>query len=311
MEFTDAQRRAVTSAIAFFDVFDHPLTLLEAWRLRSGWPQARVGDVARALRGSGIQERDGFYSLPGRSGLADKRLRRYRDSERKFRRASAAARLLRLLPSVRLVALCNSLALTGADKGSDIDLFIVTVPGAIWSTRLIAVGLLHLLGLRPTAESKQDTFCMSFFVAEDRVDLSSFAIIGKDPYLRYWLMTLVPLYDAGGMLDAVFAANAALLSDLPGAVPFAPTRGEIRGPCLATGRFLPLLRAAESFAKRFQLARLPAETRDLMNRDSRVVVNDSMLKFHVNDRRELFAAFAAERLARFESAYALHAETTR
>jgi hypothetical protein len=41
----------------------------------------------------------------------------------------------------------------------------------------------------------------------------------------------------------------------------------------------------ESLARRFQLRRLPAKIRAMMNQDSRVVVTDQMLKFHDEDRR--------------------------
>jgi hypothetical protein len=42
----------------------------------------------------------------------------------------------------------------------------------------------------------------------------------------------------------------------------------------------------EKYFKKLQLHLMPAEMKGLMNKDTRVVVNDSVLKLHVNDRRE-------------------------
>ena len=44
----------------------------------------------------------------------------------------------------------------------------------------------------------------------------------------------------------------------------------------------------ETLARRIQERRLPKQIAELANKDSRVVLNEFMLKFHENDRREEF-----------------------
>jgi hypothetical protein len=308
MEDEREVRRAVASAFAFFDVLGHPLTLLEAWKYRRGAPSATVAQADAAIAALGLGQRDGFFFLPGRASTVDLRAARYRATIPKLRRARRFAAFLRLLPSVRLVAACNSVALTGADDGGDIDLFVVVASRTVWVTRLLVVGILGAFGLRPTDTHHKDRFCMSFFASEDALDLSALTK-GDDPYFRYWLSSLVPLYDAGGILDALFAANRTLLEALPGTVPVSPSRG-------MPGRIrslVPLswLRAAEARAKALQLPRLPQAIRERMNDGTDVVVNDGMLKFHTNDRRAAFAAAAAERLATLERTYAPEPATAR
>ena len=44
----------------------------------------------------------------------------------------------------------------------------------------------------------------------------------------------------------------------------------------------------ESFWKKLQLRIMPKEIRETMNKDSRVIVDDGVVKLHTNDRRELY-----------------------
>lgn len=305
-------QRSLLAALAYFDLFDYPLTLSELCRFRYGSEATSGGqphdsgrssliahrsplgihDVLQALAGIPAGERDGFYFLDGREKVADIRQRRYRLAEGKFAKARRAARFLGLLPSVRLVAVCNSLAISNADTESDIDLFVVCRPGTLWSTRMIVVGSLHLLGLRPKSGFHADTFCLSFFLSEDRLDLSGLALRPEDTYLRYWIATLVPLYDAGGVMDAFRAANSWIEDRLP-AVAKRRSSEEAKDTTPLRLSASPLL---ERWAKRFQQKRFPADIQTMANKDSRVVIADDILKFHTNDRRAYFEGRFREKL---------------
>lgn len=288
------------AALAFFDIFNYPLTLAEIrrWRFNiSGHDRGAVeaGALADLLSAPPIASAQGYYFLQGRQEVVAMRQRRYRLAEDKFRKARRLARLARLLPSVRLIAVCNSLALSNADAGSDIDLFIVCRPGTLWVTRLIIAGALHLLGLRPTGERHEDTFCLSFFLAENDLDISRLALPGGDVYLPYWIASLVSVYDAGGVLDSFFAANDWIKRHLPGV--YGPESGSRRSlpPPRWNSWLLPLLRSGERAACRFQERRFPRDIAALANRDSRVVTSAAILKFHVNDRRAVFQKSFEER----------------
>jgi len=292
-------RSSVLAALAFFDVFDYPLTFSEIKRLRYGRSGASAASAEiAAVLASAAEERDGYYFLPGRSVIVDTRHRRYRLAERKFLKARRLAKWARLLPSVRLVAVCNSLALSNADTESDIDIFIICRPGTLWVTRLLLAGTLQLLGLRPRPGRHADTFCLSFFLSEDDLDISRLALPSGDTYLLYWIASLVPLYDAGGVMSSFMAANSWVRVFLPGL--FGQETGSIRRSPAAQGWNSWLLRPLsllEPAARRFQERRFPPEISSLANIDSRVVVTDNVLKFHVADRRAYFEDIFHERLA--------------
>lgn len=300
-------RRSLAATLAYFDLFEHPLTLSELLRYRYRLPDEPAGrawsaaDALAALGDPAFGTRDGYWFLAGRDAIVDVRERRFRLSGAKFARARRVARFLRLLPSVRLVAVCNSLAIANADEGSDIDLFVVARPGTLWTTRFVVVAALAALGLRPDEKSHADKVCMSFFVSEAAQDLSRCALPADDTYLRYWTATLVPLYDAGGAYERFMAANGWIRDRLPGFRAASRRAGRECAPAPRwTRALLPVLKAADAGARRLQMRMFPAEIAAMANADSRVLISDDILKFHVNDRRAEYDRLFKERLRAME-----------
>ncbi len=300
----EALRKSLAAALAYFDVFDYPLTLPELRRFR-GQAETADGDVQDpdfsdvldALSGLPVGVSDGFYHLKGREGTVAERRLRYRSAERKFRRARRFAGFLARLPSVRFAAVCNSLSLSHAADGSDIDLFVVARPGTVWATRLIAAGVLAALGLRPEEGNERDRLCLSFLVSENALDLSGLKLPVDDAYLPYWVATLLPLYDAGGLLKRLIAANSWIRRRIPGVRLQDYAQGRQIEPRRPIAPLLPAFRLFDTAARDFQSRLFPERIRRLMNRDTRVVVNDDILKFHVDDRREAVTRAFRERLA--------------
>lgn len=300
-DYSQNLHRSLLATLVYFDMFDYPLTLPELqqcrYRLGSDKGTAPLLSVISAVGSGGICSRDGFYFLEGRDDIVDTRKRRFRLAEAKFRKARRAAKFMRLLPTVRMVAVCNSLAISNADRGSDIDMAVVVRPGYIWITRLMIVGALALLGLRPKPGKHADRFCVSFFVSEDCMDLRHLALPGGDAHFRYWMASFVPLYDAGGVFEGFMKQNIWITDRLSeSALRKGPSSREVGPRPGWLDAFLPVLKRLERPARRYQMKRFPEEICSLMNKDSRVVVSDRMLKFHVNDRRAHYEELFMERL---------------
>lgn len=298
----DAQlRNSLLATLAFFDLFDYPLTFAELLRHRYKLEGERsseawnASDAMEALKDAAFGQKDGFWFLAGREEIAATRQRRFRLSAKKQARAKRVAAFLRCLPSVRMVAVCNSLAIANADHESDIDLFVVCRTGTLWATRLLVVGALALLGLRPTEQSHADKVCMSFFVSETALDLSCYALEQGDTYLRYWIATLAPVYDHGGTYVRFMNANAWTHDILPGTRPDSVS-GSAAEPPRWSAPLLPVLRGLDAAARRLQMRKFPAQIVSMANVDSRVVVSDDVLKFHVGDRRAEFERRFREKL---------------
>jgi hypothetical protein len=107
------------------------------------------------------------------------------------------------------------------------------------------------------------------------------------------------MYDPDGIAARIAAQNAWMRQLLPGAAAERPVASRaVAAPRVRMTALLPILAVLESVAKRLQLRRFPERITALMNRDTRVVVTDDVLKFHVDDRRAEFERGFRECLAR-------------
>lgn len=256
---------------------------------RRGW----LANIQEALgqMPDKIQTKNGFYFLPGREPIIEERLRRYGYAETKYRRALKFIKIFRFIPFIKMIAVCNNLAYSNCSKKGDIDLFIITQKNRLWLTRFLVVGLLKLLGVRPAAAKKQDTIDANFFLSEDNLNLESVKIGQDDIYLTYWIDQLVPIYDIGDTYQKFHNANQWIKKTLPNSFGYQPNdRRTVKNGLLSylitqSSNLLWNWPLFEKLAKIYQLKIIPPVLKEMMNEDTRVVVNDGMLKFHRDDRR--------------------------
>lgn len=254
----------ILRALAWFSLFEYSLTAEQV--------HGQVGGSLREVRNTlptlaGVVCENGLYRLRVQAGTWEERLHRLRCSARKLRRAKRMARYLSIFPWVRAVAACNSLGFLHTREESDVDLFVIVRRGSIWLTRFLAAFPLKMLRWRPE-ETAHDPICLSFFLSDHALNLSSVALPDGDPYLAFWMSSLHPLYDRDEILARFQKVNTEEESYV-GTVARVPEWIE---------------RAAE----RLQRRRFPESIKQLMYGNSAVVANNDMLKFHTNDRRILF-----------------------
>lgn len=267
-------QEAIIRVIAFFDLFDYPLTALEIIS-QLGYGRGGNNFLAEVqecldIKQDDWEQKDGFYYLPGRAEIIATRQSRYNYSARKMKIARRFSRIFSFWPGVQMVALANSIGFYNLRDGSDIDFFIITKPGQLWSSRLYCAGLAKLLNSRPTAATKRDRICLSFYISADHLNLDDLRLPGGDPYFDHWLRGLVLLYNKDDMYQRFLVEND--LGD-----------GQT-GSNLPSAEIRPL-NLWERIAKAMQLKIMPSRLKAAMNNSDGVVVNDQILKFYQSDRR--------------------------
>lgn len=286
----------IHNTCAYFAYNQYPLTVFEICKWQYGPEKVySYENIEQLLKESGwlktrIGHYEGMYGLGTDSEIEQQvaaRKRRFLDAVKKQKKACKVVQYISRLPSVKGIAICNSLAYHFTREKSDIDLFIITKSGRVWTARMWAVTPLMLLRQRP-GETKKDPVDISFFVSEDSMDLSELMIDKGDPYLAFWIKTLTPVYGDEALWDEFFKANSWADKCLPNA--HRPKRA-YRMRCNARISFLPCL-LPEAFMKSLQLLKMPYRMKVLCNQGTCVVMNKDMLKFHTTDRRrEIAEAF--------------------
>lgn len=294
---------AVLATLAYFDAADMPLTPAELWmNLFKPNQNASFADVLHKLellasKGSIMLTR-GFAVRAGREALIDERIRREGHAIFKFRKLRRIVWLLRFVPFIRMVAACNTLAFDMARKEGDSDLFIVTKRNRLYLTRLLVTGLMHVIGVRRHGLRVADRVCLSFYVDEDGLDMSRFALAEGDPYLIQWTRRVVPLFSISGTYERFWKANVAwLASELREPLPYRtiPLRtvddslfSRLKRTALEYILF-PFAPFLESFARSFERRHMrDAASRHIRLTHTGVVIDNHTLKFHEEDRRVFF-----------------------
>lgn len=291
--------KSIITTVAYFAHFTFPLTTLEVWKWLITDEEVAFSDVDRTLRESPwLAERIDRYA--GYCGMGDvvmqveERRSRYADAMAKYRKVARYAKLLRWLPGAEGVAVCNSLAYHHTTRASDIDLFILTSPRHTWTVRLLATAPAVFLRQRP-GECDEHPLCLSFFASTEAMDMAKLKIDDDDPYFAYWVVTLAPLFGREEYFTKLWHANSWIRQQMPNAYPVRRARA-FRLSATSPAWRIPWV---EAWAERLQRGRFPRVIRDMMNRDTRVVVSNTVLKFHENDRRAAIKAALRERLAAY------------
>jgi hypothetical protein len=149
---------AIAASVIHASFEDYPLTLEELHASLIGSLQTPA-EIVSVFEGSDVlqqivERRDGFYFPAGRSDLVDERRRREARSRAFLDRHALLLRLVCCLPFVRLVALSGRIARLNLEAGGDLDLFIVTRVGHVWSTAAAVKGLSALLSRRCMVRAK-------------------------------------------------------------------------------------------------------------------------------------------------------------
>ena len=116
---------SIIKTLSYFDIFDYPLTSWEIHTFLLSDTRYEYRDVRSALLAAPVEQKDGFYFLPGRAGIVTMRHKRYISNIFKMRKARRAILLWAYVPFVRMIAICNNLSFFNAKKESDLDMFIV------------------------------------------------------------------------------------------------------------------------------------------------------------------------------------------
>ncbi len=176
----DRVGEAIIRTLCYADVFDYPLTRKELHRYliyHSTTNLMRVKrEIGKLLEKKSIGEQDGYIYLNKRKDIVNLRKKRKAIAQNKNMIARKIASILKLIPSIQMIALTGAVAMENASDDDDIDLMIVTSENRLWLTRLLVIPLLSTITKRRTPDvgnlntnqslKLKNSLCLNLFLDE-------------------------------------------------------------------------------------------------------------------------------------------------
>ena len=171
-------------ALAYFDVFDFPLTKQEILKYSRLPNLCTLDNELNALINDELVFKVGdFFAIRNDESLAKKRIESASRAHQYHFQAQKKSKLISKFPYVRGVFISGSLSKGVMHEDGDIDFFIVTSPNRLWIARtlLILYKKIFLLNSRKY-------FCINYLVDENSLDIEQ-----KNRFTAVELLSLLPM----------------------------------------------------------------------------------------------------------------------
>lgn len=321
-EYKNKLRKSVIAILVYFDIYQHPLTMVEIYELLIVDDNILGNDFSKCennykseakkisfiefkiffINDSQLQNivgcENNLYFLKGKNNYVNKRFNSYLITEEKYKKILKYSKIFASIPFVNLITVCNTVAYDFPKEDSDFDLFIIAKKNRLFISRLLAFIFLKVFNLRPKNNISRDKFCLSFWVTTDNLNLNKYFFQKFDIYFIYWLNRLVTIYDKEKYYQMFLNSNLYIKNYLPNSTLF--ITNEIRKSKKywlknviefvldnKVGDFL------ENFFYKIQKNKLPQKIKEMLNKDTRVVFDRKVIKLHgeQDKRKEIFEKF--------------------
>lgn len=197
----------IIKTLAYFDIFDYPLTFSEIKKYlccKFDATDDEIYDVISLV--PVIQESDGYYYLLGRSKIAQTRTERNSSSIPKHAKAQVIAKILSLIPTIEYIGISGSVAMNNATISDDIDLFFITRKNSLWLTRCIVSLVLSALKQKRSRKSRnfRDKICPNMFMSKDNL---AFGMKRRTLYTAHEIVHLQTVFDRNDTYDHLMQKN--------------------------------------------------------------------------------------------------------
>lgn len=302
-EKTIKRRRALIETMTFFDIFDFALTREELcdYILYEKWTLSELNEFAN--HEEFLLETHSHVFFRGRSHITKTRKIKELEARKLYKKAKKYVKYMQMLPFVRCVALCNSLAFYDADKDSDIDLFIITERNRLFIARAFVWIFTQLLGIRRHGKKIKGRFCLSFIISRDDLNLEKI-LIKNDIYLLFWIRLMRPLIGQEVYREFI-KANSWIHNYFNYEI---DQKLHLLKPNQLLQKFQKILEYPtkgkfgnifENIMKKIQIKRCRNKITTLKDPKG-TIVSDTMLKFHNVDMRQIYSDLWEKRYSQFK-----------
>ncbi len=209
--------KAILKTLIYADIFDYPLKGYEVfkWLVKEETTLLKVERaLQRLIKKKKIQFFKDYFFLLGKKRLVLKREGHEKYSKSLFRKAYIFANILRVVPWIKLVGISGGLALNDADKKDDIDLFLITSGKRLWISRILAIFLLNIFGVRRKVGMKKlnvkKKICLNTILDAEHLEQRY-----KDLFVAHEVLQMKVLWQREGVYSKFLYDNDWVFKFLP------------------------------------------------------------------------------------------------
>lgn len=189
----DNRERAILKTLLYSDCFDYPLSPEEIYKFLITNEKIGKTEFYKALQklSVSIESNRGFYFFPGKEELVKKRKNRKKTSFKKMQKARKIIKILSLIPTVKLIGISGALSMRNSGSDDDVDIFVIAKKDFVWTTRLLMIAFLLMLGVYRTKNSLNysDKICLNMLLDENNMSLE------KNLYIAHEIAQLIPIFE--------------------------------------------------------------------------------------------------------------------
>lgn len=277
--------RSALETLAYHDLFDYPLTQQQLHRFCP--VKTTQGKISLALKElileKKVAKKSSFFYLSGRGFTTQTRVQREKYSKVKLKKARKLAETLRYIPYIQMVAITGALAMNNSHKDDDIDLLVVSLTNALWTTRLFSNIFLHRNRRKPGKPEVKDKACLNIFLNCDSLKIRT-----QNLYIAHEIAQTRPIWQRGNTYNSFANDNSWIKNYLPNWEPYQPDSFSTYPQSILSPLFSKLS-LLESSAKLMQLFYM-------RKKRTREKIGDSQIFLHPRNTKDIILNTYRKRL---------------
>lgn len=210
-------RNPILATIAYYDIFDVPLTLFEVHKFlinparlsRNPVPETITlgqidSDLRDLLQVGLVKMQNGFYFLPGRERLYELRIEREKIATAKWKKFLKTAHWFQAVPYLRGMLASGSMALGNTDNESDFDVLVIAASSRLYTCRVLLSLMASLFGVRRKRFDKTapDKFCFNHYITDASLSIRHESLYNAQTYIH-----LKPVLIDDDLFENFYASN--------------------------------------------------------------------------------------------------------
>lgn len=199
---------AILITILYSDIFSFPLTKDEIWKYLISNKKIPFEKFTVALKQlKQIEFKESYYALKNREEIVIERKKNLKELAKKQQLAKRISEKLSIIPSILFIGISGGLAAGNVTIKDDIDYVIITKKNTLYTTRILILILLQILGVRRFRNQKlaSNTICVNLLFDETEIGWFN---NNKDVYTAREIAQIIPLFERNSMYDRFLHANS-------------------------------------------------------------------------------------------------------